>query len=149
MRPVLTIFAAALTAACAPPAYAGDHSALPPDLAAAVAAYDAAQVKGDGAALNRLLADDYVLVNSRAQVESKADLIRDDTTPGDTLKPYVVEDEVIRLWRDGAVLAGAVTLEGVSGGAPFKARIRFADVWARRDGRWQVAFTEVTKIPAG
>lgn len=128
-------------------ALAGDHSMLPPDLAAAAAAYDEAQIKGDGAALARLLADDYTLVNSSAHVQSKSDLIKDDTTPGNTLKPYVVEDEVIKVWSDGAVLAGAVTLEGVDGGAPFKARLRFADVWARRHGRWQVVFTEVTRIP--
>ncbi|HEU4959383.1 MAG TPA: DUF4440 domain-containing protein, partial [Sphingomonas sp.] len=40
---------------------------LPPDLAAAAEAFDKAQVKGDRAALERLLADDYLLVNSQGQ----------------------------------------------------------------------------------
>ena len=148
MRPIVVpIILAAF--ALAPVASAGDHSQLPRDLASAAAAYDRAQVQGDGPALSRLLADDYVLVNSGAKVETKAQFIADSTTPGDTLKPFTVEDEVVRVWTDGAVLGGAVTLEGVSGGQAFKARLRFADVWARRDGRWQVVFTQVTKIPAG
>ncbi len=119
---------------------------LPPDLSRAVNDYDEAQIKGDGGAMGRLLADDYTLVNSRGQVESKDQLIADDTAPGFHLKPYVVEQPIVRMWRDGAVMGGAVTLEGFSAGAPFKGRLRFADVWRKQEGRWQVVFTQVTPL---
>jgi len=75
----------------APAAATAPHASLPPALARAVAAFDRAQVEGDGAALQRLLADDYVLFNSRARVENKADFIRDYTAPGYSLKPFTVE----------------------------------------------------------
>jgi hypothetical protein len=123
------------------------HAQLPKDLATAVAAFDRAQIQGDGAALARLLADDYVLVNTRALIEHKADFINDYTAPGWKLQPYVVEDETVRSWNDGAVLAGAVTLQGTSDGKPFKARLRFADIWRRRNGQWQVIFTQATRVP--
>lgn len=132
----------------APAAATAPHASLPPALARAVAAFDRAQVEGDGAALQRLLADDYVLFNSRALVESKADFIRDYTAPGYSLRPFTVEDELVRHWPGGAVLGGVVTLEGTSGGKPFKARLRFADIWRERDGRWQVIFTQATRVPA-
>jgi uncharacterized protein DUF4440 len=57
-------------------------AALPPDLAKAVADYDAAQIKGDGPELKRLLADDYTLLNSSGAIETKAQLIADYTAPG-------------------------------------------------------------------
>ncbi|MCX7513192.1 nuclear transport factor 2 family protein [Frateuria hangzhouensis] len=124
------------------------HAMLPPALATAVAAFDRAQVDGDGAALQRLLADDYVLFNSRARVEDKADFIRDYTAAGYSLKPFTVEEEVVRHWPGGAVLGGVATLEGTSEGKPFKVRLRFADIWREQDGRWQVIFTEATRVPS-
>ena len=124
------------------------HAMLPPALAQAVAEFDRAQMRGDGAALGRLLADDYVLFNSRALVEDKAAFIRDYTAPGTSMKPFTVEDEVVRHWPGGAVLGGVVTLEGTSEGKPYKVRLRFADIWAERNGRWQVIFTEATRVPS-
>lgn len=124
------------------------HRQLPVDLAQAVAAYDRAQIEGDGKALGRLLADDYVLVNSQLQVEDKAEFIRDCTAPGWKLQPFVVEQEIVRHWRDGAVLGGVATLQGTSEGKPFTARLRFADIWRKRDGRWQVVYTQAARDPA-
>ncbi|UGB38238.1 nuclear transport factor 2 family protein [Frateuria soli] len=124
------------------------HPMLPPALARAVAEFDRAQMQGNGAALARLLADDYVLFNSRGLVEDKAAFIHDYTAPGTSMKPFTVEDEVVRHWPGGAVLGGVVTLEGTSGGKPYKVRLRFADIWRERDGRWQVIFTGATRVPA-
>lgn len=124
------------------------HAMLPPALAKAVAQFDRAQMHGDGAALARLLADDYVLFNSRGLVEDKAAFIHDYTAPGTSMKPFTVEDEVVRHWPGGAVLGGVVTLEGTSGGKPYSVRLRFADIWRERDGRWQVIFTGATRVPA-
>jgi len=124
------------------------HAMLPPALAKAVAAFDRAQMEGDGAALAGLLADDYVLFNSRGRVEDKTAFIHDYTAPGTSMKPFTVEDEVVRHWPGGAVLGGVVTLEGTSEGKPYKVRLRFADIWAQHDGRWQVVFTQATRVPA-
>jgi hypothetical protein len=141
-----TILMAAMLAA---PAMAStQHSdPLPSDLAKAAAAYDRAQIDNDGPALQRLLADDYTLVNGGAAIYSKAAFIRDSTAPGFSLRPYVVEHAINKVWRDGAVLSGEVTLHGTDGGKPFTGHTRFADVWAKRGGRWQVVFTEVTRFP--
>lgn len=122
-------------------------AATPPDLAARVRAYDAAQVRGDRRALEDLLADDYVLINSRGQRESKADLIHDYTAPGFRLQPFVVEQPVEHVWRDGAAMGGVATLRGVDGGKPYTARLRFTDVWAKRNGRWRVEHTQASREP--
>ena len=120
---------------------------IPPDLAAAVAAYDKAQIDGNRAELERWLADDYLLVNSRGQLETKAQLIADYTAPGFDLEPFTIEEPVEKVWNDGAVMGGIGTLRGTDGGKRFEMRLRFADIWAKRNGRWQVIYTQVAKAP--
>jgi hypothetical protein len=134
-----------LFAALAPWGVPAGPSELPPDLAKAVADYDTAQIKGDGAKLKRLLADDYTLLNSSGSIESKAQLIADYTAPGYKLEPFVVREPIEKVWTDGAVMGGVATLRGVDGGKPFEVTLRFADIWAKRHGVWQVIYTHVSK----
>jgi hypothetical protein len=122
---------------------------LPADLARAAAAYDKAQIESSRPLLEKMLAPDYRLVNSGGEVESRKQFIDESTTGDFKLDPYVVERPIETVWRDGAVLAGYVHLTGIAAGKRFDARLRFADVWAKRNGRWQVVFTEVTKAPVG
>ena len=128
-------------------AVTGADLKLPADLAAAAHAYDEAQVKGDRKELERLLADDYLLANSQGKLESKAELIADYTAPDFRLDPFTVEHEVRRLWADGAVLGGVATISGVDGGKPYRVRLRFSDIWAKRGGRWQVIYTAASREP--
>ena len=118
---------------------------VPADLAKAVAAYDKAQFTENRAELQRWLADDYLLVNSSGATETKAQLIADYTAAGFDLQPFEIEQPIEKVWRDGAVMGGVVTLRGIDGGKAFEARLRFADVWAKRRGQWQVVYTQVGK----
>jgi len=122
-------------------------AALPADLVKAAYAYDQAQIKSDKAALERLLADDYRLANSSGQVETKAQFVADQTAPGYRLEPFTVEEPIQRVMGDTALLGGVATLKGTDGGKPYSVRLRFTDVWQKRDGRWQVVFTQATRAP--
>lgn len=121
---------------------------LPADLAKAVKDYDEAQVHGDKAGLQRLVADDYTLVNSSGRVQNKADLIADYTAPGYKIEPFEILQPVEKVWSDGAVMGGVVNLRGIDGGKPFEVTLRFADIWAKRNGKWQVVYTHVSRPPA-
>jgi len=120
---------------------------VPPDLAAAVHGYDKAQVDGDRKQLERWLADDYLLVNSSGATETRAQLIADYTAPGFDLEPFTIEQPVEKVWKDGAVMGGIATIRGTDGGQRYEMRLRFADIWAKRNGRWQVIYTQVSKAP--
>ncbi len=144
---LMTALIAAVTLCTGRPSF-GAKGGLPADLAASAADYDRAQVKGDETLLNRLLADDYHLVNGGGQVESKKQFIAESVDPAFRLEPFVVENAIETVWTDGAVLAGEVHLKGQDHGKPFSAHFRFADVWRKRNGAWQVVFTEVTRLPA-
>lgn len=127
---------------------AADAADLPADLAKAVKDYDEAQVHGNKAELQRLVADDYTLVNSSGRVQNKAGLIADYTTPGYKIEPFEIQQPVEKVWSDGAVMGGVVDLRGIDGGKPFAVTLRFADIWAKRNGKWQVVYTHVSKPPA-
>jgi ketosteroid isomerase-like protein len=118
---------------------------IPADLAKAVKDYDEAQVHGDKSELQRLVADDYTLVNSTGRVQNKAQLIADYTTPGYKIEPFEILEPVEKVWSDGAVMGGVVNLRGTDGGKPFAVTLRFADIWAKRNGKWQVIYTHVSR----
>ena len=147
MNPMQNLFAASLLCATfvAGATDADPHAQLPAELRQAAADFDRAQMRSDAAELQRLLADDYVLYNSSGKVEGKEEFIRD--YAGMKLQPFTVEDETIRVFGDAAVLAGVATLQGIdiASGEAFSSRLRFVDVWRKRDGRWQVAFTQATR----
>jgi ketosteroid isomerase-like protein len=118
---------------------------LPADLAKAVKDYDEAQIHGDKAELQRLVADDYTLVNSSGRIQNKAELIADYTAPGYKIEPFEIMEPVEKAWSDGAVMGGVVDLRGTDGGKPFAVKLRFADIWAKRSGKWQVIYTHVSR----
>ena len=126
---------------------ASGAAVLPADLAKAAHEYDEAQVKSDRAALERLLADDYVLHNSAGQVQDKRSFIADQIAPGYKLEPFVIEEKVEKVMGDAAILGGVARAKGTSGGEPYDVRLRFIDVWAKRGGRWVVVFSQATRAP--
>ena len=119
---------------------------LPADLAKAVKDYDQAQIEGNRAELVRLLADDYTLVNSAGKTETKAQFVAESSAPGFKLEPFVVKEAIEKVWSDGAVMGGVAHLKGVDGGKPFEVDLRFSDIWAKRNGKWQVIYTHVSRI---
>lgn len=141
---IVTTFAIALLAAGAAPAIAAP---LPPDLARAAKDYDRATIASDIAALEHLFADDYLLVNSDASVENKQQAIADFRMPGFKIDPYVMTERTETAWNDGAVISGVVRLSWTQDGKHQQRVIRIAHVWAKRRGVWQMAYTQVTRVP--
>jgi ketosteroid isomerase-like protein len=143
MKIVSTLVVALLVAA-AVPAIAAD---LPPDLATAAKEYDRANVASDIATLERLFANDYVLVNSDASVENKQQAIADFRMPGFKIDPYVMTQTLETAWDNGAVISGVVDLSWTQDGKHQQRLIRVAHVWAKRHGNWQMTYTQVTRVP--
>jgi ketosteroid isomerase-like protein len=136
--------AAAILVLSAAPALAVE---LPPDLAKAVQEYDRAQIHNDIPTLERLVADDYVLVNSNATVENKQQFLADFSLPGFKIDPYVVEQPVEKMWANAAVIGGLVHLSWTQDGKHQTRLLRVAYVWAKRNGHWQATYTQVTRVP--
>jgi len=117
-------------------------------LAEAAQAFDDAQFHHDSAALERFLAPDFLFVTGKGQATGRAAFIAGATTPGEVLEPFVITHHRIEpLGRDGGVVSGEGIERGAQDGKPFVSHFRYADVFARRGGKWVVVYTQVTSLP--
>lgn len=146
---VVAIFAALALTTPVPNAAAATvpGKTLPPDLARALAAYNEATVRSDISSLARLVTDNYMLVNSDSSVQNKKSYLADFTVPGFKLDPYVIEQPVFRLFGGAALTGGLFTLGWTQDGHHQSRRLRIAHFWIRRDGRWRIAYTQLTRVP--
>ncbi|MEE2690660.1 MAG: nuclear transport factor 2 family protein [Pseudomonadota bacterium] len=121
---------------------------LPADLAEAARAYEDAQLNADRQTMERLVADDYVLVGGDGTRQTKQDLIDGWMTPGLSFDPLASRETVELVWTDGAALSATVDLSGTASGAPFAQTLRYVDIWKKTPQGWRVVYSQVTRVPA-
>lgn len=149
LLPPVALVACALSALTAPAGAqtSSDQSpalkGLEPSLVKAIHDYDAAQIHGDRAELERLVAADYLIVRPRGTGD-RASLIQGMTHAGMKLEPFTVMKPFTRNYGTTVVTGGWAALKGVDGGKPFEEKFRFSDVWSKRGGRWYVVMTQLT-----
>lgn len=102
-------------------------------------------LRGDGASLDRVLAEAFISTGSDGTIATKAEYIADNTH-GLTFESIVTDDLQIRLFGEAAVTLGRVTMKGTSGDAPFDATYGFTATYARLDGRWQLVAEHVNLL---
>ena len=108
-----------------------------------------AMVKGDVAALERLLGDDLSYVHSNTKVDTKASFLENLRSGASKYKAFQREDSTTRLYGDSAVNTGVATVSVENQGqAPMTFKIRFTDVWVNRGGTWQMVAWQSTRLPA-
>jgi hypothetical protein len=100
----------------------------------------AAMVKGDRAALEKLLSDDLTYTHSTALLETKEQFIKS-VTSGNIDYVSIVPSEA-----DWKVRINGTTAV-VNGVAAVNVRIRFTTVQANRGGAWQLLAWQSTVIP--
>lgn len=101
----------------------------------------------DVARLNALLADELIYTHSSARLDTKTSLV-DGMESGSTVyRAAVPRDVEARDLGDTVVLTGAAHLEVTAGGNELSFDVRFIDVWAKRDGGWQMVAWQSTKLP--
>src|SRR5262245_5764261 len=100
----------------------------------------------DIAALDRLLADDYIVTQSFG-ITSKAQLM--DAWKSGRLKYTSASDKdrVIRVYGDTAVTTGILTLKGQNPNGDFTSNTRFTAVFVKQQGRWRLVASQLSEIP--
>ena len=122
-------------------------TAMPAGLAEALGAYRQATMHNDTAALSKLVADDYMLVNSDASLQAKLSYLDDFKRPGFRIERYVVEQPAHEVWGDTALVRGLLHLTWTQDGERHERVVRIAHVWIRHAGHWQIAYTQLTRVP--
>ena len=101
----------------------------------------------DVATLEALIADELVYTHSTARLDTKRSLI-DNMTSGKTVYTAVEPSNVkAQDLGDTVVLTGECQIKVTANGTPNAFGVRFTDVYARRDGRWQMVTWQSTKLP--
>jgi ketosteroid isomerase-like protein len=107
-----------------------------------------AMAQKDVATLNALLADDLVYTHSTARLDTKQSLIgamESGATVYTAVEPSDVKAQDL---GDTVVLTGVAQIKVTVGGTPNAFGVRFVDVYARRNGRWQMVTWQSTRLPA-
>src|SRR3989440_12981296 len=97
-----------------------------------------AQFKKDRAALERLLADDYLYTHSNGSVLNKAQEIAESMSSDVQWTDSKFADLKVRIFGDVAVLTGRQTIQGTAKGFVPGPR-SITDIFVKRSGHWQGA----------
>jgi imidazolonepropionase-like amidohydrolase/ketosteroid isomerase-like protein len=97
--------------------------------------WDEANVKGDVAALDSLLADEFTFVGgpNKAQYLESIKSRSSDLT----VESAVSTDIEVQIYGDTAIVVGLDTIKGVNRGQAYVNKYLYMDVWIKRSGRWQ------------
>lgn len=106
----------------------------------------AATTKADTAELNRLLSDDLTYTHSTGQTQNKAEFIASVSRREIQYHSIDVESSSARVYGDIAVVVSHLRIELTSGGRNFTLHAGFLDVWAKKNGRWQMVAHQATKL---
>jgi hypothetical protein len=107
----------------------------------------AAMVNRDLAALDRMLAEDLTYTHSGGRTDTKASFL---ALIADTQSGYLGVDysgeEVRACGAEGAIVRGIAQIRLIrAGGEQVSYPVLFLDVYARRDGRWQMVAWQATR----
>ena len=111
-------------------------------------AWDKAIVRKDRAAIAANMADDFRSIDGAGTVETKPVFVDGLMDAKLTIDPYTVEDFDVRLFGDVALLSGRTKMTGRFDGKPFTSHYRYIDIYAKRNGRWQIVSVQITRLPA-
>lgn len=107
--------------------------------------------KRDAAEMNRILSDDFKLTVSDGSAQTKADILAQLKSAQDSTQPspkFSTEDVQSRVEGDTVILTGRFIQTMERAGQTRTMQMRYTDRYAKRQGRWQVVASQLTRIQA-
>jgi len=108
--------------------------------------YQAAVKANDIAIMDRILADDFVLVTDRGASLTKADLIKE-AREKRTIYEHQEEEQgtqKVRVWRDTAVVTALLRIKGTRDQNPFDYKVWFSETYVRTATGWRYVFGQAS-----
>jgi hypothetical protein len=97
-----------------------------------------AWVSGDRATIERIIAPEWRVTGPDGRVTDRAEVLSDVFDKGvHKIRRVEVDDVMVRIYGDAAVVTGRTHGVGAVGGAPYDVVVRFTDTFVRRKGQWQ------------
>ena|SRR5215213_4083992 len=99
--------------------------------------YQAAVERNDAETMDRILADDFVLVTGLGKVYTKADLLEEARSGRVVYEQQSDTEQTVRLWGDTAVVTALLSAKGTDDGKPFAYKVWFSDTYVRTSSGWR------------
>jgi ketosteroid isomerase-like protein len=103
-----------------------------------------AYVSKDPKALERILDDAFVNVDSDGIVQTKAEAVAEVRTS--TAVQFLTESMEVHVHGNTAIVTGVFLIKGVNAGKPYAQRERFVDTWLYKNGQWVSIAGLVTRV---
>ena len=105
--------------------------------------------KRDAEAMNRIVADDFKLTFPDGAAQAKADILaqlKSEKNAGSPSPKLSTEDVQSRVEGDKVILTGRFIQQMERNGQSRMMQMRYTDTYAKREGRWQVINSQLTRI---
>jgi ketosteroid isomerase-like protein len=102
--------------------------------------YQSAVKKNDAPTMDRLLADDFILVTGSGKIYTKADLLDEARSGGVSYERQDDSAQTVRVWGDTAVITAKLVEKGTENGRPFDRTVWFSDTYVRAPNGWRYVF---------
>jgi ketosteroid isomerase-like protein len=106
--------------------------------------YQAAVEKNDSATMDRILADDFILVTGNGKTFTKADLLKEARKGTVVYEHQSDTEQTVRVWGDTAVVTAKLWEKGTQDGKPFDYTLWFSDTYVRSPTGWRYAFGQAS-----
>ena len=121
---------------------AGDEAAI----RAVEEKWDAANLKGDAAALGTIFADTYISTSPEGKVRTKAEVVGEVKSGDIKYQASKVDDLKIFLYGDSAVVIGRWKGKFVHKGKTVDTVERATDTFVRQSGQWRIVASHASAI---
>jgi ketosteroid isomerase-like protein len=118
------------------------------EIEAAEEQWRTAQLAGDVATMDKLMADDYFGISVTGQLNDKMQQLERLKSRTLVISKIQVSDVKIKLVGRVAIVTSLAEIEGMNEGESLKGRFRYTRVYKRYpDGSWKITNFEVTRVP--
>lgn len=106
--------------------------------------YQAAVKANDAATMDRILADDFILVVGSGKTYTKSDLLEEARSGRMHYEHQEDTEQTVRIWGDTAVVTAKLWEKGNDNGKPFDYTLWFSDTYVRTPGGWRYVFGQAS-----
>jgi len=108
--------------------------------------FQAAVGHNDAGTMDRILADDMVLVLGDGRVFTKSEQIQEAREGRIRYEQQIEIDnsQKVRVWGDTAVVTAKLWIKGTRDGIPFERKLWFSDTYVRTKDGWKYAFGQAS-----
>jgi hypothetical protein len=94
--------------------------------------------------MDRILADEFILVTGRGKVYNKTDLLDAAKNKESIYEQQEDTQQTVRVWGDTAVITALLWQKGTSQGVPFDDHLWFSDTYVRTPQGWRYVFGQAS-----